>query len=273
MNNLLARVSGARSIISGEMDDIQSLDSMPLFLLGVGLISPHPRHAVSRLLATPDDHQHRADGVQWRAFEPAAPGQPGRLYISPGVIVLVGIAVNSAIKLIDAANQRRDGTTPSTRRSAARRRVVPILITTTTTTRRLSLALRLAEILIWGPVASFIVFGRSISTVLTLFSHAAVMSCCETASAFVNNLTGVPWLHNLAHSCHQIVQRPRCFRLVGTYTCFKTNFYPSNGGTMLENLRCPALKPTVVFSTTIASVCEWGNVAPARPAVFAGVHR
>lgn len=54
---------------------------------------------------------------------------------------------------------------------AARRRVVPILITSTTTVAGLfSLALGLGgKSLIWGPVASSIVWGLGFSTVLTLF--------------------------------------------------------------------------------------------------------
>ena len=54
---------------------------------------------------------------------------------------------------------------------AARRRVVPILITTSTTIGGLlSLALGLGgKSLIWGPVASSIVWGLTVSTALTLF--------------------------------------------------------------------------------------------------------
>jgi len=55
---------------------------------------------------------------------------------------------------------------------AARRRVIPILITTLTTIAGLSsLALGLGgESLIWGPVATAIVWGLAFSSVLTLFA-------------------------------------------------------------------------------------------------------
>ncbi|MDZ4202928.1 MAG: efflux RND transporter permease subunit [Gallionella sp.] len=170
-----ANFPGVAIDYSGEMDDIQeSLDSMLLlFLLGVGLIY--------LILAT----QFRS---YWQpfmiistvpmaftgvAFGLLLSGNPLSLYTLYGVIALVGIAVNSAIVLIDAANQRRaDGMSIiHAAVYAARRRVVPILITTTTTIGGLiSLALGLGgKSLIWGPVASAIVFGLSISTVLTLF--------------------------------------------------------------------------------------------------------
>jgi multidrug efflux pump subunit AcrB len=54
---------------------------------------------------------------------------------------------------------------------AARRRLIPILITSITTIAGLfSLALGLGgKSLIWGPVASSIVWGLGIATILTLF--------------------------------------------------------------------------------------------------------
>ena len=89
-------------------------------------------------------------------------------------MALTGIAVNSAIVLIDAANERR-GAGMSVQHAAiyaARRRVVPILITTTTTIGGLlSLAIGLGgKSLMWGPVAASIVWGLGFSTVLTLFA-------------------------------------------------------------------------------------------------------
>ena len=90
------------------------------------------------------------------------------------MIALTGIGVNSAIVLIDAANDRRKrgmGTMHALI-LAARRRVVPILITSTTTIGGLfSLAFGLGgKSLLWGPVASTIVWGLLFSTVLTLFA-------------------------------------------------------------------------------------------------------
>ena len=92
---------------------------------------------------------------------------------SDGVIALTGIAVNSAIVLIDAANARRRSgmTVLHAALYAARRRVVPIIITSTTTIAGLfSLAVGLGgHSLIWGPVAASIVWGLGLSTLLTLF--------------------------------------------------------------------------------------------------------
>ncbi|WP_159683414.1 efflux RND transporter permease subunit [Cognatazoarcus halotolerans] len=161
---------------SGELDDIQeSIDAMTkLFVLGVGLIY--------LILAT----QFRS---YWQpliilATVPLAftgvvlglivSGNPLSLYTLYGVIALTGIAVNSAIVLIDAANERR-GAGMSTLHAAvyaARRRVVPIVITSTTTIGGLfSLAVGLGgKSLMWGPVAASIVWGLGFSTILTLFA-------------------------------------------------------------------------------------------------------
>lgn len=160
---------------SGEMEDIrESLDAMQwLFLFGVGLIY--------LILAA----QFRS---YWQpllilvtvplAFTGVALGllvsrNPLSLYTLYGVIALTGIAVNSAIVLIAAANERlRSGMgVLHAAVYAARRRVVPILITSVTTIGGLfSLAFGLAgHSLLWGPVAQSIVWGLAISTVLTLF--------------------------------------------------------------------------------------------------------
>jgi multidrug efflux pump subunit AcrB len=172
---LAARYPGVGIDFSGELDDIQeSLDSMlTLFLFGLGLIY--------LILAT----QFRS---YWQplmilatvpmaftgvVFGLVVSGNPLSLYSLYGAIALVGIAVNSAIVLIDAANQRRRAGMRPLHAAvyAARRRVVPILITSSTTIGSLlSLAIGLGgKSLIWGPVASAIVWGLTLSTVLTLF--------------------------------------------------------------------------------------------------------
>ena len=115
---------------SGELDDIQeSLDAMlGLFALGVGLIY--------LILAT-----------QFRSyFQPflilvtvpmaftgvvvglLITGHPLSLYTLYGVVALTGIAVNSAIVLIDAANQRVAAGMSAIHAAvfAARRRVIPL---------------------------------------------------------------------------------------------------------------------------------------------------
>jgi len=160
---------------SGELADIQeSLDSMlVLFLFGLGLIyliigtqfksywQPFMILATVPLAFT---------GV---VFGLLATGNPLSMFTMYGVIALVGIAVNAAIVMIHAANQRLDAGMSVLHATiyAARRRVVPIVITSLTTIAGLfSLAAGLAgESLIWGPVASAIVWGLAFSTILTLF--------------------------------------------------------------------------------------------------------
>ncbi|PCI08873.1 MAG: cation transporter [Gammaproteobacteria bacterium] len=99
---------------------------------------------------------------------------PLSLYTLYGVVALAGIAVNAAIVLISAANTRLHDGMNVTHATiyAARRRVIPILITTLTTIAGLSsLALGLGgESLIWGPVATAIVWGLAFSSLLTLFA-------------------------------------------------------------------------------------------------------
>jgi len=173
---LQPRFPGVELDFSGELEDIQeSLDAMgKLFALGVGLIY--------LILAT----QFRS---YWQpliilltvplAFTGVVlgllvSGNPLSLYTLYGVIALTGIAVNSAIVLIDAANERRAAGMSVQHAAiyAARRRVVPILITSTTTIGGLlSLAIGLGgKSLMWGPVAASIVWGLGFSTVLTLFA-------------------------------------------------------------------------------------------------------
>jgi len=160
---------------SGAFDDIQeSLDSMfILFLFGVGLIY--------LILAT----QFRSyfQPMLIIATIPMAftgvviglylTGNPLSLYTIYGIVALTGIAVNAAIVLIDAANSRINaGMRPlHAIMYAARRRVIPILMTTMTTIAGLfSLATGLGgKSLLWGPVATSMVFGLFVATILTLF--------------------------------------------------------------------------------------------------------
>jgi len=160
---------------SGLLDDItESLDSMlVLFLMGVGLM-------------------YLILGTQFRSyFQPLMilttvpmaftgvtaglifTSNPVSLFTLYGLIALSGIAVNAAIVLVSAANERLDRGMSIIHATlfAARRRVVPILITSTTTVAGLfSLATGLGgESLIWGPVATTIVWGLVVSTALTLF--------------------------------------------------------------------------------------------------------
>lgn len=98
---------------------------------------------------------------------------PLSLYTLYGVVALTGIAVNAAIVLITAANDRiaQGMSVLHATVYAARRRLIPILITSLTTIAGLfSLATGLAgRSLVWGPLASSIVWGLAFSTLLTLF--------------------------------------------------------------------------------------------------------
>lgn len=172
---LAPRHPGVSIDFAGELDDInESLEAMAgLFLLGLGLIylilaaQFRSYWQPLMILATVP---MAFTGV---VFGLLVSGNPLSLYTLYGVIALTGIAVNAAIVLIDAANKRR-ALGMSVKHAAiyaARRRVVPILITTSTTIGGLlALALGLGgKSLLWGPVASAIVWGLAVSTLLTLF--------------------------------------------------------------------------------------------------------
>ena len=173
--NVKTRYPATSLDFSGELDDIQeSLDSMQiLFLLGVGLIflilAAQFRsywQPLMILVTVP----LAFTGV---VFGLLISGNPLSLYTLYGVIALTGIAVNSAIVLIDAANARLESGMSVLHAIvyAGRRRVIPILMTSTTTIAGLfSLAVGLGgKSLLWGPVASAIVWGLAVSTLLTLF--------------------------------------------------------------------------------------------------------
>jgi len=160
---------------SGQLDDIQeSMDAIGvLFLFGVGLmyliLGTQFRsygQPIIILLTVP----MAFTGV---VFGLLVTQNPLSLYTLYGVVALAGIAVNAAIVLISAANDRRQKGMSVLHATvyAARRRVIPILITSLTTIAGLfSLAAGLGgQSLIWGPVATAIVWGVGFSTILTLF--------------------------------------------------------------------------------------------------------
>lgn len=160
---------------AGELDDIEeSLQAMPvLFTLGIGLMYiilgtqfKSYWQPFMVLLSVP----LAFTGVVFGLF---ITGNPISLYTLYGMVALAGISVNASIVLISAANERISQGMSVLHATvyAARRRVVPILITSLTTIAGLfSLAAGLAgDSLIWGPVATAIVSGLAVSTVLTLF--------------------------------------------------------------------------------------------------------
>ena len=160
---------------SGAFDDIQeSLDAMLiLFLFGVGLIylilaTQFRSYFQPMLIIT--TLPMAFTGVVLGLY---VTGNPLSLYTLYGIVALTGIAVNAAIVLIDAANSRINaGMRPlHAVMYAARRRVIPILMTAMTTIAGLfSLATGLGgKSLLWGPVATSMVFGLFVATILTLF--------------------------------------------------------------------------------------------------------
>ncbi|UCE31650.1 MAG: efflux RND transporter permease subunit, partial [Burkholderiales bacterium] len=169
------RFPGVDLDFSGELEDIQeSLDAMgALFVLGIGLIytilAAQFRSYFQPLLilvTVPLAFTGVTVGL-------LITGNPLSLYTMYGVIALAGIAVNSAIVLIDTMNRRLLTGIELSHAvvGAARRRIVPVLITTLTTIAGLfSLATGLGgKSLLWGPVASSIVWGLGVATLLTLF--------------------------------------------------------------------------------------------------------
>lgn len=161
---------------SGELDEInESLNAMlMLFIMGVGLmymiLAAQFRSYFQPfiiLLTIPMAFTGVAYGL-WLS------GYPLSLYTLYGVVALSGIAVNAAIVLISAANSRRASGMSSLHAIvyAARRRLVPILITTFTTMAGLmGLAIGMGgHSLMFSPVATAIVWGIGVSTLLTLFT-------------------------------------------------------------------------------------------------------
>jgi len=100
-------------------------------------------------------------------------GQPITLYTLYGGVALSGVAVNASIVLAAAGEERlARGMSPARAAfHAARRRLLPIIITTLTVIGGLiSLAFGWGgDSLLWGPVASAIVWGLAVATPLTLF--------------------------------------------------------------------------------------------------------
>jgi len=187
-NKVAPRFPGVSIDFSGELEDVEeSLNAMPgLFALGVGLIylilAAQFRSYFQPLMILVTVPMAFTGVV----FGLLITGNPLSLYTLYGVIALTGIAVNSAIVLIDAANERLKSGMGLLHASiyAARRRVIPILITTTTTIGGLfSLAVGLGgKSLIWGPMAASLVWGLAVATLLTLFAMPVIYRLSMTRS-------------------------------------------------------------------------------------------
>lgn len=159
---------------TGEMDDIkESLDSLAnLFMFGLLLIFLILGTQFNSywqpfmiLLTVP----MAITGVILGLF---VTSNPLSLFTIYGIVALTGIAVNDAIVLISTANnmRKRGHGRLFTAVYTARRRFVPVMITSLTTIAGLfSLSTGLAGYsLMWGPVATAIVWGLAFSTLLTL---------------------------------------------------------------------------------------------------------
>lgn len=101
-------------------------------------------------------------------------GAPLTLYTLYGCVALSGVAVNASIVLAAAGEDRlaRGQAPMAAAFNAARRRLVPIIITTMTVIGGLvSLAFGWGgDSLLWGPLASSIIWGLAVATPLTLFA-------------------------------------------------------------------------------------------------------
>ncbi|MBF0162520.1 MAG: efflux RND transporter permease subunit [Magnetococcales bacterium] len=173
-STLQSRYPGVELDFTGILDDIyEAMDAIGLlFVLGLGLmylILGAQFHSYFQPILILTTVPMAFTGV---AYGTLLSGQALSLYTLYGVVALSGIAVNSSIVLIAAANDRRAlGWAPLPAiLYAARRRLIPILITSVTTIAGLfSLAVGLGGYsLLWGPVATAIVWGLGFSTLLTL---------------------------------------------------------------------------------------------------------
>ena len=161
---------------SGELDDInESLEALPmLFIMGLGIIylilGTQFKSYWQPLIIIMATIPLAFTGVIAGLY---ASNNPISLYTLYGMVALIGISVNAAIVLISAANSRLQSGMSINHSTvyAARRRIIPIFITTLTTIAGLfSLAAGFAgNSLIWGPIATAIVWGLGFSSILTLF--------------------------------------------------------------------------------------------------------
>ena len=148
------------------------------------------------------------------AFGLAISGNPLSLYTLYGVIALSGIAVNSAIVLIDAANSRLAAGMGTAHAivQAGRRRVVPVLITTTTTVGGL-FALAFG---IGGSSAVLEIVGY---TMLVLMPVCVAVTLWGTPDAQVPVTSNVPLLKGLA----LIVKNRPFLQLASAFTSSPTS--------------------------------------------------
>jgi multidrug efflux pump subunit AcrB len=168
---------------SGQLDDIQeSLDAMlSLFIMGIGLmyliLGTQFRSYIQPLIVLTAIPM----AITGVIIGTLITGYALSLFALYGIVALSGISLNASIVMIATANRNRKMGIPKIRAIfyAAKRRLTPILITTMTTVAGLfSLAIGLGgKSLIWGPVASAIVFGLIISAILTTLFLPVIYAC------------------------------------------------------------------------------------------------
>lgn len=166
---------GVSLALGGELDDVKaSLNDLLAFLvlgflLMYGLLALQFGRLVLPLVILATAPMALAGVVIGLWFT----GQPITLYTLYGGVALSGVAVNASIVLAAAGEERLALGMPPARAAfhAARRRLLPIIITTLTVIGGLiSLAFGWGgDSLLWGPVASAIVWGLAVATPLTLF--------------------------------------------------------------------------------------------------------
>lgn len=186
-NEVSMRFPGISLDFSGELDDVQeSLGGMArLFLVSLLLIflilATQFKSYLQPLLILATIPMAFIGVVIGLAIS----GNPLSLFTLYGVVALAGIVANDAIVMISTANRlSQQGLAVVTASVlAARRRLMPIVITTLTTIAGLfSLAAGLGgQSLMWGPIATAIVWGLGISTVLTLLFMPLMYNLLQSA--------------------------------------------------------------------------------------------
>ena len=169
------RYPGVSLDFTGELDDIkESLDALgTLMLVAVGVIY---------LILGAQFKSYVQPLIIFAALPLAFTGvvfglyltdNPLSLYTMYGMVALTGVIISTAIVLIDAANTRREAGSDPLKATiyASTRRLLPIVLTSTTTFVDLvPLAAGWGgKSLMWSPMATAIVYGLLVSTVLTLF--------------------------------------------------------------------------------------------------------
>jgi multidrug efflux pump subunit AcrB len=175
-NDLKQRHAGVHLAQGGEMDDVKASleDLLSLLALGFALMYGLLAAQFGRLVLPLVILATAPLALAGVAIGLLASGQPLTLYTIYGCVALSGVAVNASIVLAAAGEERQARGQPPmiAAFNAARRRLVPIIITTLTVIGGLiSLAFGWGgDSLLWGPVASSIVWGLAVATPLTLFA-------------------------------------------------------------------------------------------------------